>query len=80
MVVNAEIKVGPEKLGQAALHSRGLKDSRRLRRQGHNTHFKEVKSCKALVGSGTAGRSGKRGAPPAWVGLARWPATRLESS
>lgn len=78
MVVNAEIKVGPEKLGQAALHSRGLKDSRRLRRQGHNTHFK-VKSCKTLVGSGTAGKSGKRGAP-AWVGLARWPATRLASS
>lgn len=76
--MNAERKVGPEKLGQAALHSRGLEDSRRLRRQGHNTHFK-VKSCKALIPSGRAGRSGKRGSSAA-VGLALWPATSLESS
>lgn len=72
--MNAEIKVGPEKLGQAALHSRGLEDSRRLRRQGHNTHFK-VKSCKALIRGGRAGRSGKRGSPAA-VGLALRPGTQ----
>lgn len=59
--MNAEIKVGPEKLGQAVLHWRGLEDSRRLRRQGRNTHFK-VKSCKALIRSGRAGGSGRRGA------------------
>lgn len=76
--MNAEIKVGPEKLGQAALHSRGLEDSRRLRRQGHNTHFK-VKSCKALIRSGRAGRSGKRGSSAA-IGLALWPNTSLASS
>lgn len=76
--MNAEIKVGPEKLGQTALHSRGLEDSRRLRRQGHNTHFK-VKSCKALIRSGRAGRSGKRGSPAA-LGPALWPATSLASS
>lgn len=62
--MNAEIKVGPEKLGQAALHSRGLEDSRRLPRQGHNTHFK-MKSCKALTRRGRAGRGGKKDAPAA---------------
>lgn len=76
--MDAEIKVGPEKLGQAALRSRGLEDSWRLRRQGHNTHFK-VKSCKALIRSGRAGRSGKRGSPAA-VGLALRPATSQASS
>lgn len=78
MVMNAEIKAGPEKLGQAARHSRGLKDSRRLRRQGHNTHFR-VKSCKALIRSGRADRSRKRAAPAA-VRRARGPVTRLASS
>lgn len=66
--MNAEIKVGPEKVGQAALHSRGLEDSRRLRRQGHDTHFK-VKSCKALIRGGRAGGSGKRGSSGAVGGL-----------
>lgn len=60
--MNAEIKVGPEKLGQAALHSRGLEDSRRLRRQGQDTHFK-VKSCKALIRAGGQAGVG-RGARP----------------
>lgn len=41
--------MGLEKLGQAALNSRGLEDSPRLWRRGHYTHFR-LKSCKTLMG------------------------------
>ncbi|XP_026303903.1 lysosomal thioesterase PPT2 isoform X1 [Piliocolobus tephrosceles] len=53
-------RVGQEKLGQAALSSRGLEDSPRLWRQGHYTHFR-MKSCGSMLGLW-----GQR-LPAAWV-------------
>lgn len=50
-------RVGQEKLGQAALSSRGLEDSPRLWRQGHYTHFR-MKSCKSLTWGGLEGGVG----------------------